>query len=79
VLTILVRDTPEELHVGGLDKLLLGAQRVRHYRWPGTSIEEAVLATARCYTPQRCKEPTRTLGPPRRCREPSPPSSNTSD
>jgi hypothetical protein len=53
VITILVRKTPEEAAVGGQDAALLGSDRVRHYRWPGVPVDEAVLAPPSSYRPAR--------------------------
>lgn len=42
VLTVLVRNTPEESAIGGRDAALVGAQRAFHHRWPGTPVAKAV-------------------------------------
>lgn len=42
VVSILVRDTPEESLVGGRDTALLGVRRVRHHRWPERSLAEVL-------------------------------------
>lgn len=44
LLTVLVRNTPEETAVGGRDSSLIGGDRVRHHRWPGVPVEHAVAA-----------------------------------
>lgn len=52
VLTILVRNTPEEAAVGGRDNALLGRHRVRHHRWPGVPVADAVADRATTYSPE---------------------------
>jgi len=40
--TILVRGTPEESHIGRRDGELLGAERVVHHRWPAVEVRDAL-------------------------------------
>ena len=51
VWTILVRGTPEEGGVGGRDQLILGPGRVRHHRWPGVPIVQALDRAESSYEP----------------------------
>lgn len=53
ILTILVRNTPEEAAVGGRDEALFGANRVRHHRWPGTPVSDAIRDGASTYAPDQ--------------------------
>lgn len=50
VFTILVRGTHEEAAVGGRDAALLGADRVRHHRWPAVGTTSAA-GTDSTYVP----------------------------
>jgi superfamily II DNA or RNA helicase len=52
VFTILVRNTPEEGLIGGRDATLLGPERVRHHRWPGTTVSQAAAATGSTFRPE---------------------------
>lgn len=54
-ISILVRDTADETHVGGRDGRLVGSKRAVHHRWPGTPISAAV-GQASTYHPARPKE-----------------------
>lgn len=42
-ISILVRGTADETHVGGRDDLLVGESRAVHHRWPGKPIVDAVV------------------------------------
>ena len=41
--SILVRDTADETHVGGRDDRLVGPSRAVHHRWPGTPLADALV------------------------------------
>lgn len=53
VISILTRGTPEESITGVGDADLLGAQRVRHYCWPRTSLADALDGAPSSYVPNR--------------------------
>lgn len=59
VISILIRNTPEEAAVGARDGSLLGESRVRHHRWPAIPIPEAAQAITSTYAPA---EPGRHIG-----------------
>ena len=52
VISVLVRDTPEEAKVGLRDSRLIGAGRVQHHRWPECPVGRAVAASASTYVPK---------------------------
>lgn len=49
VISVLVRGTPEEAGVGGRDASIVGPGRVRHHRWPGVSIRQALESSSSSY------------------------------
>jgi superfamily II DNA or RNA helicase len=55
VISVLVKDTPEEGGVGARDEELVGASRVCHHEWPVVSIDEACHLEQATYRPARPK------------------------